>query len=255
LNIVLGNATTSRIQDNIDTDIAVGALDNPASQITSYANDLSMLSGVTVTNTVTLSQEPGVFDDTFTQDIITNITTLQSEEFFSSSTLPSTIIDTSSITTAVNSDKPAPQKGIDADTSTTATGSIADDSIVTDEMAEDMTSSTGNTLNDEIPAETNYTNTMSEEAASDTTSSQTQEIPDTDILSEESGILTTSTSAEFTTIDAATDTASVISSVETGTVDNSATNNLFCDGLLAAMIFVSAIAALILIISVIVIRK
>ena len=258
LNIVLGNTTTSRIQDNIDTHTVVEALDNPSAQTTGYANDLSMLSGATVTNTVTLSQEHGGIDDTFTQDIITNTTTLQSEEFFSGSTLPSTIIDTSSITTAIVSDKPAPQKAIATDTSTIATESIADEPMLYDESLIDDKSSTDDILNDEILSESelpDFTNTLSETGTSGTTSSQTQDAADTNALSEESGFLTTSTLAEFTTIDTATDTASVISSTETATVDNSASSSLFCDGLLAVMFFVSAIAAIILIISIIAIRR
>jgi hypothetical protein len=250
LNIVLGNTTSQRTLNNIDTNITIGNPDVPFTQTSGYQDSLSVLSAPVITSTLTLPESQGEPADNFTQSIVTNTTTLPGEEFYSGTTPVSELADISSTTVSTHSDKlAAPHKGIDSPASTTSSESKADDLALDDEILDDMAESAEETL-DGIPGDSelsDYTGILPEDDIAEATSTPTQELTGTDVLSEETKILTTSTLAQFTTIGITTETVSVISTETTGISGNSISISLWITALLAAMIFVSGIAAVLFI--------
>jgi hypothetical protein len=255
LNIVLGNTTTSHTANNIDTNINIGNEDIPFTQTTFNQDSFSMLSGPTITNTLSLSETPGGLDDTFTRDIVTNTTTLKTEGYYSGTTPVSELADTSSTAVSTHSDKlAAAHTGIDTPASTTSSESIADDPAFDNAVWSDLESSAENFLTDEVSDDSeiaDYTDILPQEDSYEATSTSTQDVTGTTVLSKETDILTTSASTTFTTIDITTETVSITGTEETGIPDSSLSGFLLENGLLAAMIFVSGIAAVLFVIVII----
>jgi hypothetical protein len=258
LNIVLGNTSTTPVHGNGITDVAVGDSADATTQSINNPEDLSMLSGPTVTNTLTLSGEPTGFDDTFGGNIITNTTTLPNGDLVDSSAISSLTTGTTSAAGSTHNDKfAAPCKDIDAPAPTIESESIADDPALADEFLKDL-ESTEEYLTNEIledPELSGDTGILSDEKTSEATSIPADDVAGTTIISEETNMLTAYTSAEFTTIDIATETTLVTGTEEIAIPGNSLSDFLLENGLLAAMIFVSGIAAVLFVVCVIVARK